>query len=229
MHNIEKNLAAVRDQIRAAAQGCGRNPDEITLLAVSKTKPVQDILTAYTAGQRDFGENYLQEAEKKIAQLQGKGIIWHYIGPIQSNKTRAIAEHFDWVHSVDRYKVAHRLNQQRPASRPPLNILIQVNIDEEASKSGIRRDEIQPLAQQIQDLPQLRLRGLMAIPARHQNPAEQRKPFAQMHQALLEMQQYCPQCDTLSMGMSGDMQTAIEQGSTLVRIGTAIFGARNYS
>ena len=229
MHNIEKNLAAVRDQIRVSAQACGRNPDEITLLAVSKTKPVQDILTAYAAGQRDFGENYLQEAEKKISELQDKDIIWHYIGPIQSNKTRAIAEHFDWVHSVDRYKVAHRLNRQRPASRLPLNILIQVNIDDEASKSGIRLDEIQPLAQQIQDLPQLQLRGLMAIPARHQNPADQRKPFAQMQRALLNMQQYCPQCDTLSMGMSGDMQTAIEQGSTLVRIGTAIFGARNYS
>jgi pyridoxal phosphate enzyme (YggS family) len=228
MHNIEKNLAAVRRQIAQAAQGCGRDPAEIRLLAVSKTKPVEDILAAYAAGQRDFGENYLQEAEKKIATLPHKDIIWHYIGPIQSNKTRLIAEHFDWVHSVDRLKVARRLNEQRLPELAPLNILLQVNIDHEPSKSGIDVNEIGELATQIEEFPRLQLRGLMAIPARHTDPAQQRQPFARMHRALLELQQAHSDCDTLSMGMSGDMQTAIEQGSTLVRIGTAIFGARDY-
>ncbi len=226
MHNIEKNLARVRRLIAEAAQGCGRDPAGIRLLAVSKTKPVEDILAAYSAGQRDFGENYLQEAEQKIAQLSDKDIIWHYIGPIQSNKTRLIAQDFAWVHSVDRLKVARRLNEQRPIELPPLNILLQVNIDHEPSKAGIDIDQIGQLAAQIEDFPHLKLRGLMAIPARASDPDQQRKPFARMHQALLELQQTHPACDTLSMGMSGDMQAAIAEGSTLVRIGTAIFGAR---
>ena len=227
MHNIEKNLARVRRQIAEAAQGCGRDPAGIRLLAVSKTKPVEAILAAYAAGQRDFGENYLQEAEQKIAQLSDKDIIWHYIGPIQSNKTRLIAHDFAWVHSVDRLKIARRLNEQRPLELPPLNILLQVNIDRELSKAGIDVDQISQLAAQIKDFPRIKLRGLMAIPARHDNPQDQRKPFARMHQALLELQQAHPACDTLSMGMSGDMQAAIAEGSTLVRIGTAIFGARS--
>ncbi len=228
MHNIEKNLARVHTLIKQAAQQAGRDPNEIRLLAVSKTKPVADIEVAYRAGQRDFGENYLQEAEQKIAALPHSDMIWHYIGPIQSNKTRSIAEHFDWVHSVDRLKIARRLSEQRPSDLPPLNILLQVNIDREASKAGIDVDEIDELADLIEPLPGLRLRGLMSIPARRENPAQQHQPFARMRTALHALQVRHPHCDSLSMGMSGDMQAAIAEGSTLVRIGTAIFGARDY-
>jgi len=229
MHNIEKNLAAVRQHIAEAAKRYQRKPEEIKLLAVSKTKPLQDILSAYALGQRDFGENYLQEAEQKILALQHKHITWHFIGPIQSNKTRPIAALFDWVHSVDRLKVAQRLSAQRLPDQAPLNILLQVNVEREVSKSGIYLDEISSLAEQVEALPHLRLRGLMAIPARHDNEQAQRKPFALMHQALLDLQQNHAGCDTLSMGMSGDMDAAIAEGSTLLRIGTAIFGARDYS
>lgn len=228
MHNIEKNLAAVRQHIVEAARRYQREPEDIKLLAVSKTRPVQDILSAHALGQRDFGENYLQEAEQKILALQHKPIIWHYIGPIQSNKTRPIAALFDWVHSVDRLKIAQRLSAQRSPELAPLNVLLQVNVEHEASKSGIHLDEISHLAEQVEALPQLRLRGLMAIPARHDNEQAQRKPFALMHQALLELQQNHGGCDTLSMGMSGDIDAAIAEGSTLLRIGTAIFGARDY-
>lgn len=227
MHNIEKNLQQIKHQIADAAIAGGRSPDAITLLAVSKTKPVQDILAAYEAGQKDFGENYLQEAESKISALSDKAIHWHFIGPIQSNKTRKITELFDWVHSVDRLKIAERLSQQRPPSLPPLNILLQVNIDNEASKAGISPDEVLPLAQQIAQLPGVRLRGLMAIPAASADYQQQCVPFSQMRVLLEQLQQHCATCDTLSMGMSDDMQAAIAQGSTLVRIGTAIFGKRN--
>ncbi len=226
MHNIEKNLALVQKKIEQSAISCKRDPEHITLLAVSKTKPVSDILAAYQCGQRDFGENYLQEAEKKIAELSDKDITWHYIGPIQSNKTRKISELFDWVHSVDRLKIARRLNETHAVDKTPLNILLQVNVENEASKSGILLDEIQPLAKQIESFHNLKLRGLMAIPAIHKDPEQQRKPFAKMHKALTKLQQIYPDCDTLSMGMTGDMQAAIAEGSTLVRIGTAIFGAR---
>ncbi len=226
MHNIEKNIAQVQNSIKQSAIDCGRDPKIITLLAVSKTKPVTDIEAAYQCGQRDFGENYLQEAEQKITALQNKEIIWHYIGPIQSNKTRKITALFDWVHSVDRLKIARRLNENHPENKAPLNILLQVNIDNEPSKSGVQLDEIQSLAQQIESMSRLKLRGLMAIPAIHKNPEKQHEPFARMHQALTQLQQSYPDCDTLSMGMSGDMQAAIAEGSTLVRIGTAIFGSR---
>ena len=226
MNNTEKNLASVRKNISQTAIDCERDPAKITLLAVSKTKPVADIVAAYQSGQRDFGENYLQEAEQKITELSDKQIIWHYIGPIQSNKTGKISQLFDWVHSVDRLKIARRLNESHPEDKTPLNILLQVNIENEPSKSGILADEILPLAQQIESLHRLKLRGLMAIPAIHKDPEQQRKPFAKMFQAFTQLQQKYPDCDTLSMGMSGDMQAAIAEGSTLVRIGTAIFGAR---
>jgi len=226
MHNIEKNLALVKQQIAHMATRYNRNPENIVLLAVSKTKPVSDIAAAYDCGQRHFGENYLQEAEKKIAELKHKNIIWHYIGPIQSNKTRKISELFDWVHSVDRLKIARRLNQDHPENKPPLNVLLQVNVDNEPTKSGISLNEINGLAAEFESFPRLKLRGLMAIPAIHTDPEQQHKPFAKMREALLELQQLHPECDTLSMGMSGDMQAAIAEGSTLVRIGTAIFGAR---
>ena len=225
MHNIEKNLAAVRQQIKQAAKDFQQN-QSITLLAVSKTKPIEAIEMAYQCGQHDFGENYLQEAEEKILALKHLTITWHYIGPIQSNKTRKISELFDWVHSVDRFKIAHRLDEQRPDHLPPLNILLQVNIDNDPHKSGISSDQILSLAEQVQSLPRLKLRGLMAIPSLHREFSQQRKPFARMHQAFQNLRQYYPQCDTLSMGMSDDMRAAIAEGSTLVRIGTAIFGAR---
>jgi PLP dependent protein len=227
MHNIEKNLHRIKSQIAEAAIAAGRAPEDITLLAVSKTKPAADILAAYQCGQLDFGENYLQEAEQKIQALAGKGIQWHFIGPIQSNKTRKISELFDWVHSVDRYKIAERLSQQRLETLKPLNILLQVNIDNEASKAGISTDQVLPLAEQIAALPQVKLRGLMAIPSAQDNYEQQCIPFAKMQTLLQELHNQHPECDTLSMGMSGDMQAAIAQGSTLVRIGTAIFGNRN--
>ncbi|MGD2120068.1 MAG: YggS family pyridoxal phosphate-dependent enzyme [Chromatiales bacterium] len=226
MNDIEKNLQQVHLQIRQQCEASGRSPDEVTLLAVSKTKPVSDIMQAYAQGQRDFGENYLQEAEQKITALAGKDIIWHYIGPIQSNKTHKISELFDWVHSVDRLKIARHLSRHRPPDRKPLNILLQINIDNEASKSGIPLDNMLPLAHDIAQLPHLMLRGLMAIPAVRQDFAAQREPFGKMHDALERLKQHYPQCDCLSMGMSSDMQAAIAEGSTLVRIGTAIFGAR---
>lgn len=226
MHNIEKNLARVNNAIEKTAQDYDREPKSITLLAVSKTRPASDIEIAFQCGQRAFGESYLQEAEQKITLLQQKKISWHFIGPIQSNKTRKISQLFDWVHSVDRLKIAHRLNESRPTEKPPLNILLQVNIDNDPAKSGIRPEQILPLAKQIEPLKGLKLRGLMAIPAIHKAPREQRLPFAKMRQAFAEMQQVYPDCDTLSMGMSGDMQAAIAEGSTLVRIGTAIFGPR---
>jgi PLP dependent protein len=227
MHNIEKNLQQVKSQIAEAAIAAGRAPEDIALLAVSKTKPVADILAAYQCGQLDFGENYLQEAEQKIQALAGKGIQWHFIGPIQSNKTRKISELFDWVHSVDRFKIAERLSQQRPDILKPVNILLQVNIDNEPSKSGISADQVLPLAEQIAALPQVKLRGLMAIPSVQEDYQQQCIPFARMQTLLQELHNQHPECDTLSMGMSGDMQAAIAQGSTLVRIGTAIFGNRN--
>jgi PLP dependent protein len=227
MHNIEKNLQQVKNQIDRAAQDCGRSANEITLLAVSKTKPVEDILAAHQAGQRDFGENYLQEAENKIQALTDKPMVWHFIGPIQSNKTRRISELFDWVHSVDRLKIAERLSQHRPPELPALNILLQVNIDNEASKSGISADEVLPLATQIAQLPRVKLRGLMAIPSPQEDYQKQCVPLAKMHELFKSLQLKHPDCDTLSMGMSDDMQAAIAQGSTLVRIGTAIFGQRN--
>jgi hypothetical protein len=227
MSNIETNLARIRADIKHFAAASGRSSHEVRLLAVSKTKPASDIRTAAGCGQRDFGENYLQEAQRKQSELDDLDLTWHFIGPIQSNKTRAISQSFDWVHSVDRLKIAQRLNDQRPHHRAPLNVLLQVNIDREASKSGIDPEQVHSLAMQVAGLDRLRLRGLMAIPSIDGAWDQPDNAFARMKQLFDDLRAEHPACDTLSMGMSGDMQAAIAQGSTLVRIGTAIFGERS--
>jgi len=229
MTTIASNLQVVRDAIAAAAIEAGRHADEVTLLAVSKTFPQYALREAYQAGQVRFAESYVQEALDKIAALQGLAIEWHYIGPIQSNKTRAIAEHFSWVHSVDRLKIAERLSEQRPAHLPPLQVCLQVNISGESSKSGVLPREAGALASGIAKLPNLKLRGLMAVPAPGGDFAAQRLPFAQLRQLRDRLNQQGLQLDTLSMGMSHDFVAAIAEGATIVRIGTAIFGNRIYS
>lgn len=225
MSTIADNIGLVSQRIRAAADAVQRDASSIHLLAVSKTKPAQAVREAYAAGMRDFGENYLQEALGKQAELTDLPLSWHFIGPIQSNKTRAIAENFAWVHSVDRLKIAQRLSEQRPADLPPLNICIQVNVSGEASKSGCTPADLPALAQAISALPRLQLRGLMAIPEPTQDRAAQDAAFATVRnlQASLNLP-----LDTLSMGMSHDLESAIAQGATWVRIGTALFGARDY-
>jgi pyridoxal phosphate enzyme (YggS family) len=225
MSTIADNIAQVSSRIRAAALASRRDEHSVQLLAVSKTKPAKALREAYAAGLRDFGENYLQEALGKQLELADLPLIWHFIGPIQSNKTRAIAEHFAWVHSVDRLKIAQRLSEQRPADLPPLNICIQVNVSGEASKSGCTPADLPALANAISELPRLTLRGLMAIPEPTDDRAEQDAAFAavQSLQASLNLP-----LDTLSMGMSHDLESAIAQGATWVRIGTALFGARDY-
>ncbi|MFN3356298.1 MAG: YggS family pyridoxal phosphate-dependent enzyme [Pseudomonas sp.] len=225
MSTIADNIGQVSQRIRAAADAVGRDANSIHLLAVSKTKPAQAVREAYAAGMCDFGENYLQEALGKQAELTDLPLSWHFIGPIQSNKTRAIAEHFAWVHSVDRLKIAQRLSEQRPADLPPLNICIQVNVSGEASKSGCTPADLPALANAISVLPRLKLRGLMAIPEPTDDRAEQDAAFATVRdlQASLNLP-----LDTLSMGMSHDLESAIAQGATWVRIGTALFGARDY-
>lgn len=231
-HNaIGKNLQDVREKIAAAAQRCERPLEEITLLAVSKTKPASDVEKAIAAGQLAFGENYVQEGVEKIAHFAGHqpALTWHFIGPLQSNKSRLVAENFDWCHTVDRLKIAQRLNEQRPAGITPLNVLIQVNISDEASKSGIALSEIDALAEQISQMPNLVLRGLMAIPAAETDYQRQLAVFSQMRAAFDALRQRYSQVDTLSMGMTDDMPAAIAAGSTMVRIGTAIFGARDYA
>lgn len=225
MSTIEKNIAKVAARIREAAQAVGRDPASVGLLAVSKTQPAAAIREAAEAGVRDFGENYLQEALDKQAELSELPLVWHFIGPIQSNKTKSIAEHFDWVHSVDRLKIAQRLSDQRPAELSPLNICLQVNVSGEASKSGCAPEELLQLAQAVAAMPQLRLRGLMCIPAPSEDPAEQRAAFARLRALRDELP--LP-LDTLSMGMSQDLEAAIAEGATWVRIGTALFGARDY-
>lgn len=225
MSTIADNIELVSQRIRAAAAAAQRDASSIHLLAVSKTKPAQAVREAYAAGMRDFGENYLQEALGKQAELTDLPLSWHFIGPIQSNKTRAIAENFAWVHSVERLKIAQRLSEQRPADLPPLNICIQVNVSGEASKSGCTPADLPALAQAISALPRLQLRGLMAIPEPTEDRAAQDAAFATVRklQAGLNLP-----LDTLSMGMSHDLESAIAQGATWVRIGTALFGARDY-
>ncbi len=225
--SIEFNIAKVQQRIRYAEKKYGREPHSVQLLAVSKTRSAAMIRQAVTTGVTDFGENYLQEALDKQAELAGLALNWHFIGPIQSNKTRPIAEHFDWVHSVDRAKIAQRLNEQRPDSLPPLNICLQINISEEVSKSGLQLQELDQLAEQVAQLPRLRLRGLMAIPKADKNPESQQQAFAKLSAAAKKLQQKYPNIDTLSMGMSNDMEAAIAEGATIVRIGTDIFGPRN--
>lgn len=223
MPNIAQNLTLVRQKMAQAAQAAGRNVDDVTLLAVSKTQPAHAIESAYNAGQREFGENYLQEALEKIALLEHLPLQWHFIGPIQSNKTRALAEHFDWVHSVDRVKIGQRLAQQRPAHLPPLQLCVQVNIDDDPSKAGCQPKEALALVQTLSTLPQLKLRGLMAIP----KPDNSAQAFADLRALRDQISANTGlTLDTLSMGMSGDLEQAVAEGSTLVRIGTAIFGER---
>jgi PLP dependent protein len=231
MSYMAEKLQAVTAQIVAAARNAGRDPSEIALLAVSKTISADVLREAHAAGQRAFGENYLQEALDKIAALaeSAPGIEWHFIGPIQSNKTRPIAENFAWVHSVDRLKIAQRLSEQRPAALPPLNICIQVNVSGEASKSGCAPQDLPALAHAVAVLPGLRLRGLMTIPEPAASEAEQRRPLRQLRQLCEGLRADGLALDTLSMGMSADLAAAIAEGATMVRIGTAIFGERPHA
>ena len=232
MSTIAHNMQAVDAMIETAAKAAGRPRSSVSLLAVSKTFPAEAVLEAYACGQRAFGENYLQEGLAKMeavaAALPGQQVEWHFIGPIQSNKTRPIAEHFDWVHTVDRLKIAQRLAEQRPLAMGPLNICLQVNISGEASKSGAAVAEVAELARQVAALPNLRLRGLMAIPEPETDVTKQRAAFARLRQLAEQLSANGLDLDTLSMGMSGDMTAAIAEGATIVRIGSAIFGSRKY-
>ena len=226
MPNISKTLSELRTNIEAAATRHGRPANAVTLLAVSKRQSTDAMRDACAAGQRDFGENYVQEALDKREALADLGLVWHFIGPIQSNKTRDIANAFAWVHSVDRAKIAERLSAQRGAALTPLNICVQVNLSNEDSKSGVPLTEVESLCALVASLPNLTLRGLMAIPAPLDSIAEQRACYAPLRQEFERLRQAMPTLDTLSIGMSGDYDAAIAEGSTLVRIGTALFGAR---
>ena len=227
MSTIAANLQAVQARIAHAAQAAGRGAGEVTLLAVSKTFTAQSVRDCATAGQRAFGENYLQEALDKIAALQNLALEWHFIGPIQSNKTRPIAENFQWVHGIERGRIAVRLNDARPVNLPPLNVCIQVNVSGEASKSGVAPDDTAALAQALATLPRLKLRGLMAIPEPTPDSALRRQRFARLRALQTQLIAQGHALDTLSMGMSDDLEDAIAEGATLVRIGTAIFGTRS--
>ena len=212
--------------LASACVDAGREPGSVRLLAVSKKKPAADVLALADAGQRDFGENFVQEGLEKIAETGRDDLTWHMIGHLQSNKTKDVAEHFDWVHTVDRVKIARRLSAQRPHYAKDLNLCIQVNVDDEAGKSGVRLDEVATLAGEIAGLPKVRLRGLMCLPAVREDFDAQRLPFARMREALEQLQAEGIQLDTLSMGMTADYAAAIHEGATIVRIGTALFGAR---
>ena len=227
MTSIAENIALTLTRIREAEALSRRSPHSVKLLAVSKTRPASELREAYSEGIRDFGENYLQDALAKIEQLADLDISWHFIGPLQSNKTRPVAEHFHWVHSVDRLKIARRLSEQRPESMPPLNLCVQVNISEEPNKSGVSLDEAEQLVREIGKLDNLRIRGLMAIPQAGLSEQQQRLTFGRLHKLLEHLKTASPNLDTLSMGMSQDMNAAVAEGATIVRIGTAIFGARN--
>lgn len=227
MTTISANLQAVKDRVRAATLSSGRAAGAVRLLAVSKSWPAASVRAAFSAGQRAFGENYVQEGVTKIAALDDLDLEWHFIGPLQSNKTREVAEHFDWVHSIDRLKIAERLSVQRPAGSPPLQVCIQVNISGEASKSGVAPEEAATLARAVRTLPGLRLRGLMAIPEASGDVNHLRQRFAVLRELLTQLNAEGMQLDVLSMGMSDDFEVAIAEGATLLRIGTAIFGQRN--
>ena len=232
MTTISANLQAVLARIDAAARQSGRDPQDVVLLAVSKTWPAECVRDALAAGQRAFGENYVQEGVDKVAALndaRALGLQWHFIGPLQSNKTRLVAEHFDWVHSIDRLKIAERLAEQRPLSLPPLSVCLQVNVSGEATKSGVSLAEAPALARAIAGLPRLKLRGLMAIPEPLDDFAAQRLPFRRLHELYEQLRADGLALDTLSMGMSHDLEAAIAEGATMVRVGTAIFGERNYA
>lgn len=230
MPTIQENITAVQKRLQQAASDAGRNPAEIQLLAVSKTRNIAQISQAITSGIFCFGENYLQEAMDKIDQLDDSKLDWHFIGPLQSNKTRQAAENFAWVHTVDRVKIAQRLSAQRPDDMPALNICLQINIDNEESKSGFNQDQAVEVAATIAQLPKLKLRGLMAIPKPRTVYKEQRQAFAQLRVLMEQINSTLDNChklDTLSMGMSADLEAAVAEGATLVRVGTDIFGARN--
>lgn len=228
MHDLQDNLSRVHGRMQEAAARAGRSPDQLALIAVSKKQSAAAMRALCAAGQQAFGESYLQEALDKQQELADLPIEWHFIGPIQSNKTRAIAERFSWVHSVDRLKIAERLNQQRPQELPPLNICLQVNIDRETSKSGVTADDLPALATAVSELPRLRLRGLMSIPAPREDYEGQLAAFAELRKLLEELRRQVQNAplDSLSMGMSSDMEAAIAAGATLVRVGTDLFGAR---
>ena len=226
MATIATNMQAVRDRIARAAQAAGRRSGDIVLVAVSKTFPAEHVAQAHATGQRVFGENFAQEAVEKITKLADLPLEWHFLGPIQSNKTGPIAQHFQWVHSIEREKIAQRLNASRPAELPPLNVCIQVNVSGEASKSGIRPGDEEKLAAAIARLPRLRLRGLMAIPEPTPDATLQRRRFSLLRELKEKLAARGHALDTLSMGMSDDLEAAIAEGATMVRVGTAIFGER---
>ena len=227
MTPISANLQAVHARIAAAARAAGRDEKDVSLLAVSKTWPAECVRLAAAAGQHAFGENYVQEGVAKVAELESLGLAWHFIGPLQSNKTRPVAESFDWVHSVERMKIAERLSEQRPAGKSPLNVCLQVNVSGEASKSGCAPAEAVALAKAIAALPNLRLRGLMCIPEPAEDVEAQRRPFRQLRELYEQLRAEGLPLDTLSMGMSHDIEAAIAEGATMVRVGTAIFGERS--
>ena len=227
MIRVTENLRIIRDLLAETAVEAGRRPGDVHLLAVSKKQPLEKIVEAAAAGQLDFGENIVQEGIEKVTKLAEKGLCWHFIGHLQSNKTRPVAEHFDWVHSVDTIKTARRLSEQRPESLGDLNVCIQVNIDEEASKSGVPPSDVAELARAIAGLPRLRLRGLMCLPAVRDSLDEQRVPFARTRELAESLAREGLVMDTLSMGMSADFRAAIMEGATIVRIGTAVFGPRD--
>lgn len=226
MIRVTENLRVIRDLLAKVSADAGRSDSSVKLLAVSKKQPVSAVLAAAEDGQRDFGENFVQEGLEKITAADRDDLIWHFIGHLQTNKTKAVAEHFDWVHTVDRLKIAERLSKQRPAAMADMNICLQVNIDNEDGKSGIDAAAVQSLARSVSALPRIRLRGLMCLPANRSGFELQRVPFAQLRELLALIKADGIEVDTLSMGMSGDYAAAIHEGSTIVRIGTAIFGAR---
>ncbi len=236
MSALQNNLIAIKERIHQAAKACGRSAQDIKLLAVSKTFPAEDVRDAHSYGQTCFGENYVQEGVAKVLELKDlrSSIEWHFIGPIQSNKSRDVAENFDWVHSIDRLKIAQRLNDQRPSNLPRLNVCIQVNISGESSKSGVQANDLIELCKHISGLPNLLLRGLMSIPEPTDDVVQQKQAHHELRQLLKilksseELDQSKMQLDTLSMGMSSDIEAAIAEGSTMVRVGTAIFGKRTY-
>jgi pyridoxal phosphate enzyme (YggS family) len=227
MGTIKSAIQGVTERIRQAAEQAGRNPASVLLLAVSKTFPAECVREAWQSGQTAFGENYVQEAVEKIQQLAELPLHWHFIGPLQSNKTRLVAEHFDWVHTVERLKIAERLSAQRPAQLAPLQVCIQVNVSGEASKSGCEFADVPALARALQQLPGLQLRGLMCIPEPTEDHQQLRSQFAALRHCLEQLNASGLQLDTLSMGMSADLELAIAEGATMVRVGSAIFGARS--
>lgn len=226
MSNIAERWQNIREKVDTVTKEAGRSPDSVMVLAVSKTFPAADVRAAWAAGAREFGENYVQEGVEKLNELADLPAIWHFIGPLQSNKTRPVAEHFHWVHTVDREKIAQRLNDQRPAHLPPLQVCLQVNISADPAKAGVSITELANLAHRVTQLPNLTLRGLMTVPALDLSETELGAQFAQMQQAFLTLQAAYPSVDTLSMGMSDDMTLAIRHGSTCVRIGRGLFGHR---